>query len=180
MDQIAPAGPVYQAGTLSGNPLAMRAGIATLEILDEPGAYERLESMSATLAEGLSRAAKDAGVLVTLNRVGSMFTTFFTAGPVTDNPSAATSDTKRYAAFFHGMLERGVYLAPSQYEAGFLSLGQSFGDWDVAEIGAVLVDQVHRGNADLFINARAALLGRHRSSLRATNGYGLLYRFAKP
>jgi glutamate-1-semialdehyde 2,1-aminomutase len=130
MDQIAPAGPIYQAGTLSGNPLAMRAGMATLEILDEPGAYERLESISAKLAEGLSRAAKDAGIPATLNRVGSMLTTFFTDRPVTDYASAATSDAQRYASFFHGMLERGVYLAPSQYEAGFVSLAHS--EQDVA------------------------------------------------
>ncbi|HEX5042285.1 MAG TPA: glutamate-1-semialdehyde 2,1-aminomutase [Candidatus Polarisedimenticolaceae bacterium] len=125
MDLIAPAGPIYQAGTLSGNPLAMRAGIATLEILDEPGAYDRLESTSAKLADGLKKAVKDAGIKATLNRVGSMMTTFFTEFPVTDYATAATSDAKRYASFFHGMLERGVYLAPSQYEAGFVSLAHT-------------------------------------------------------
>jgi len=125
MDLIAPAGPIYQAGTLSGNPLAMRAGIATLEILDEPGAYERLEAMSAKLADGLRKAAKAAGVRATVNRVGSMLTTFFTEFPVTDYATAATSDAERYASFFHGMLERGVYLAPSQYEAAFVSLAHS-------------------------------------------------------
>jgi len=125
MELIAPAGPIYQAGTLSGNPLAMRAGIATLELLDEPGAYERLESTSAKLAEGLRKVMKDAGLKTTLNRVGSMMTTFFTEFPVTDYATAATSDAKRYASFFHGMLERGVYLAPSQYEAGFVSLAHT-------------------------------------------------------
>jgi glutamate-1-semialdehyde 2,1-aminomutase len=129
MDRIAPAGPVYQAGTLSGNPLAMRAGIATLEVLDEPGAYDRLEAVSARLAEGLSRAASEAGVPVTLNRVGSMLTGFFTDRPVTDYATAATSDTRRYAAFFHAMLRRGVYLAPSQFEAAFVSLAH--GDAEV-------------------------------------------------
>jgi glutamate-1-semialdehyde 2,1-aminomutase len=121
MDQVAPAGPVYQAGTLSGNPLAMRAGIATLDRLDEPGTYERLESVSARFASGLTAAAKDAGVPSVVNRVGSMLTAFFTETPVTDYASATLSDTKRYAAFHRAMLDRGVYLAPSQFEAAFLS-----------------------------------------------------------
>jgi glutamate-1-semialdehyde 2,1-aminomutase len=112
---------VYQAGTLSGNPLAMRAGIETLDILSAPGTYERLEALGARLADGLAAAAAQAGVPSTVNRVGSMLTAFFTDGPVTDYASAVRSDTKRYATFFHGMLERGVYLAPSQFEAAFLS-----------------------------------------------------------
>jgi glutamate-1-semialdehyde 2,1-aminomutase len=122
MAQIAPDGPVYQAGTLSGNPLAMRAGIETLDILAEPGSYERLEALGARLAAGLSAAARDAGISAAVNRVGSMLTAFFTEGPVTDYASAVRSDTMRYARFFHAMLERGVYLAPSQFEAAFLSL----------------------------------------------------------
>jgi glutamate-1-semialdehyde 2,1-aminomutase len=121
MDRIAPAGPVYQAGTLSGNPLAMRAGIETLDILAEPGTYERLEAISARLAAGLEGAAKEAGVAAVVNRVGSMLTGFFTAGAVTDHATATVSDTKRYAKFFHAMLARGVYLAPSQFEAAFVS-----------------------------------------------------------
>jgi glutamate-1-semialdehyde 2,1-aminomutase len=121
MDRIAPSGPVYQAGTLSGNPLAMRAGIETLDILAAPGTYERLEAISARLAAGLTAAAKDAGVPAVVNRVGSMLTGFFTAGPVVDYATAATSDTKRYARYFHAMLDRGVYLAPSQFEAAFVS-----------------------------------------------------------
>lgn len=121
MDRVAPAGPVYQAGTLSGNPLAMRAGIETLDILALPGTYERLEAISARLAAGLTAAAKAAGVPAVVNRVGSMLTGFFTAGPVVDYRTAATSDTKRYARFFHAMLARGVYLAPSQFEAAFVS-----------------------------------------------------------
>ena len=121
MDRIAPAGPVYQAGTLSGNPLAMRAGIETLDILAAPGTYERLEATSARLAAGLTAAAKDAGVPAVVNRVGSMLTGFFTAGPVVDYQTAATSDTKSFARFFHAMLSRGVYLAPSQFEAAFVS-----------------------------------------------------------
>ena len=121
MDQVAPSGPVYQAGTLSGNPLAMRAGIATLELLDEPGVYEALEKASAALEAGLDAAAKAAGVPAVINRVGSMLTAFFTDGPVTDYASATRSDTKRYAAFHRAMLDRGVYLAPSQFEALFVS-----------------------------------------------------------
>ena len=133
LEQIAPSGPVYQAGTLSGNPLAMRAGLETLAILDAPGAYERLEAASQRLARGLNEAAESAGVPMTLNRVGSMLTGFFTDLPVTDQATASRSDTKKYAAFFHGMLERGVYLAPSQFEAAFLSLAH--GD---AEIDATI------------------------------------------
>jgi glutamate-1-semialdehyde 2,1-aminomutase len=121
MDRIAPSGPVYQAGTLSGNPLAMRAGIETLDILAVPGTYERLETISARLASGLAGAARAAGLPAVVNRVGSMLTAFFGAGPVTDYASATQSDTKRYARFFHAMLARGVYLAPSQFEAAFVS-----------------------------------------------------------
>jgi len=122
MDQIAPTGPVYQAGTLSGNPLAMRAGIETLDILAEEGVYDRLERTSAALHEATAAAAREAGVPVTINRVGSMMTVFFTDAPVTDYASAGRSDVARYAAFFHEMLRRGVYLAPSQFEAAFVSL----------------------------------------------------------
>jgi glutamate-1-semialdehyde 2,1-aminomutase len=119
---VAPDGPVYQAGTLSGNPLAMRAGIETLKLLDEPGAYERLEAAGARLETELGRAAAAAGVPVTINRVGSMLTVFFTGSPVTDFASASRCDTARFAAFFRGMLGRGVYLPPSQFEAWFVSL----------------------------------------------------------
>jgi glutamate-1-semialdehyde 2,1-aminomutase len=121
MDRIAPAGPVYQAGTLSGNPLAMRAGIETLDILGSPGTYERLEALSARLAAGLAASAESAGVAAVVNRVGSMLTAFFTGGPVVDFATATRSDTNRYARFFHAMLARGVYLAPSQFEAAFVS-----------------------------------------------------------
>jgi glutamate-1-semialdehyde 2,1-aminomutase len=133
MDQIAPDGPVYQAGTLSGNPLAMRAGIETLDLMAEPGAYERLEEASARLASGLAAGASETGVPVTINRVGSMMTAFFTGEPVTDFASASRSDTRRYAAYFHGMLSRGVHLAPSQFEAAFVSTAH--GD---EEIGVTL------------------------------------------
>jgi glutamate-1-semialdehyde 2,1-aminomutase len=125
MEQMAPVGPVYQAGTLSGNPVAVAAGQAALELLREPGTYERLEALGAKLESGLRQAAETAGATVTLNRVGSMMTGFFTDGPVVDFTSAAKSDTARYGAFFREMLERGVYLAPSQYEAAFVGLAHS-------------------------------------------------------
>ena len=125
MALLAPDGPVYQAGTLSGNPLAMTAGIATLTELRQPGVYETLERRAAALADGLAAAARDAGVPIVGTRVGSMFTTFFTDQPVVDYTSARRSDTRRYARFFHAMLEQGIYLAPSQFEAGFLSLAHS-------------------------------------------------------
>ncbi|MBD3868501.1 MAG: glutamate-1-semialdehyde 2,1-aminomutase [Acidobacteria bacterium] len=121
MDQLAPTGPVYQAGTLSGNPLAMRAGIETLDILAEDGTYRRMEEVSAALESGLGQAAAAAGLTVTSNRVGSMMTLFFAAGPVVDFESATRSDTDLYAKYFHGMLQRGVYVAPSQFEAAFVS-----------------------------------------------------------
>ncbi len=130
MDRVAPEGPVYQAGTLAGNPLAMRAGIETLDALDEPGAHERLESLAARLAEGLAGAAREAGVPVTINRVGSMLTVFFTEGPVTDQASAARADALDYGAFFHGLLDRGVYFPPSQFEAAFVSLAHDDSDVD--------------------------------------------------
>jgi glutamate-1-semialdehyde 2,1-aminomutase len=130
MDQMAPLGPIYQAGTLSGNPLAMAAGCAALDHLAQPGQYERLEATSARLAAGLARVAADAGVPVTLNRVGSMITAFFCASPVTDYASARQSDTARFGRFFHALLERGVYLPPAQFEAAFVSLAHTDADVD--------------------------------------------------
>ncbi|MEK7242206.1 MAG: glutamate-1-semialdehyde 2,1-aminomutase, partial [Planctomycetota bacterium] len=122
MDKIAPLGTVYQAGTLSGNPVAMAAGVATLEALKDASLYEKLEESSRNLAEGLERTARDSGVKTFHTRVGSMLCIFFTENRVTDWDSAKTSDTQRYAAYFRGMLERGVYLAPSQFEAAFVSI----------------------------------------------------------
>jgi glutamate-1-semialdehyde 2,1-aminomutase len=121
MRQVMPAGPVFQAGTLSGNPLAMAAGIATLEELRDRPPYARLEQLGSRLVAGLSEAAKQAGVPHCLNRIGSMWTLFFTAGPVTDYESAKTADTARFGRFFWGMMDRGVYLPCSQFEAAFLS-----------------------------------------------------------
>ncbi len=121
MAYIAPQGPVYQAGTLSGNPAAMAAGISTLEQLKQPGFYENLEEKSKRLSEGLKQAAEKAGVKAAFNRVGSMLGLFFTEKSVSNFEDAKTSDLKRFSAYYRGMLERGVYLAPSQFEALFVS-----------------------------------------------------------
>jgi glutamate-1-semialdehyde 2,1-aminomutase len=121
MEQVSPLGPVYQAGTLSGNPLAMAAGIATLEVLRDPKVYEDLEVRSARLAAGLSDAALKADVRTYHTRVGSMMCTFFVDEPVTDYTTTKHCDTKAYATFFHALLDRGVYLAPSQFECAFVS-----------------------------------------------------------
>lgn len=125
MRHVAPAGSVYQAGTLSGNPLAMTAGLVTLRRLRDKSVYEGLERTSARLANGMSEAARAAGMETVTNRVGSMFTTFFTSQRVTDWTSAATSDRAAYGRFFHAMLSEGIYLAPSQFEAGFVSLAHT-------------------------------------------------------
>jgi glutamate-1-semialdehyde 2,1-aminomutase len=130
MEMVAPLGPVYQAGTLSGNPLSMTAGIETLKVLAQPGFYQRLEEKSARLAAGLRAAAEAARSPVFQTRVGSMFCTFFSAERVMDYASAKRSDSNRYALFFRAMLENSVYLAPSQFEAGFLSLAHSEQDID--------------------------------------------------
>jgi glutamate-1-semialdehyde 2,1-aminomutase len=130
MATVAPDGPVYQAGTLSGNPLAMAAGTALLDLLERPGTYEALEAASARLAEGLARAARDAGVTVTINRKGSMLTVFFCAGPVVDYATAKASDTKSFGRFFRAMLDRGVYLPPAQFEAAFVSSAHGEGEID--------------------------------------------------
>jgi glutamate-1-semialdehyde 2,1-aminomutase len=120
MEKIAPAGPVYQAGTLSGNPLAMTAGLVTLRRLRDPKVYEQLERAGQRLCDGLTAAAREAGVETVTNRVGSMFTCFFTDEPVADWSSASRANRTRYGQFFHAMLKEGVYLAPSQFEAAFI------------------------------------------------------------
>ena len=130
MSHVAPLGAVYQAGTLSGNPLAVAAGLATLARLRDRDVYRRLDALGAELERGLRAGAERAGVPLTVNRVGSMLTGFFCDAAVTDYASAKRSDTKRYARYFHGMLERGVFLAPSQFEAAFVSLAHT--DADVA------------------------------------------------
>jgi glutamate-1-semialdehyde 2,1-aminomutase len=134
MDQLAPVGPVYQAGTLSGNPVAMAAGLATLKLLRSPRFYEQLETKAATTADALRQAADDAGLAgkVCFNRVGSMMTCFFTPGPVHNYQDATAANTRAYAAFFNAMLARGVYLAPSQFEAMFVS--HAHGRRDLAKL----------------------------------------------
>ncbi|MDP3050273.1 MAG: aminotransferase class III-fold pyridoxal phosphate-dependent enzyme, partial [Eubacteriales bacterium] len=131
MEMIAPAGPVYQAGTLSGNPLAMAAGITTLSVLARPGVYTELERISTLLAEGIADAAKRTGAPVSFNRIGSMMCTFFTPDPVVDFKSAVKSDTEQYGKFFHRLLDEGIYIAPAQFEAMFVSTAHSEEDIEV-------------------------------------------------
>jgi glutamate-1-semialdehyde 2,1-aminomutase len=140
MDLLAPLGPVYQAGTLSGNPLAMAAGIATLDALQANASsiYPQLEAVSVAVADGVAAEARKAGVPLTLNRVGSMWTWFFTADPVTNYEQAARSDTAAFARFHRAMLERGVWLPPSQFEAAFLSAAH--GEQEVAATSAAARD----------------------------------------
>ncbi len=135
MDMLAPLGPVYQAGTLSGNPLAMAAGCATLDDLAarRETIYAQLEATTRAMAEGVAQAAREAGLAVTLNRLGSMWTWFFTSGPVTNYDQAARSDVSKFGAFHRGMLERGVWLPPSQFEAAFMSAAHG-----LAEVDAVV------------------------------------------
>jgi len=125
MQMVAPTGDVYQAGTLSGNPLAMTAGIETLRILGQKGTYEQLEDKASQLVTGLRSSVKTTGLPAYISRIGSVLTLFFTAGPVIDYDSAATSDTALYACYFRQMLKEGIYLAPSQFEAMFVSLSHT-------------------------------------------------------
>jgi glutamate-1-semialdehyde 2,1-aminomutase len=125
MERVAPSGPIYQAGTLSGNPLAMTAGLATLRATGEPGFYERLEELGERWRRGMGEVANEGDVPFSINQVGSMVSIFFTEGPVTDFAMAARSDTEAFKDFFWRMLRHGVYLAPSQYEAGFISVAHS-------------------------------------------------------
>ena len=136
METVAPLGSTYQAGTLSGNPLAMAAGAATLTVLSEAGVYERLEALAHKVAEGLREAAESAGRPVTINRVGAMLTMFFHEGPVRSFADARRADTEAFAAYWRHMLESGVYLAPSQFESAMISLALSDGDIDRAASAA--------------------------------------------
>ena len=130
MQQVAPLGPMYQAGTLSGNPLAVAAGVATLTELQRPGVYEQLESTAIRLIDGVSAAFARAEVPSTVNRVASMFTGFFNAGPVSALAEVEQSDTAAYGRYMHALLDRGVYIAPSQFEAGFVSIAHTDADID--------------------------------------------------
>lgn len=130
MEKLSPSGGVYQAGTLSGNPLAMSAGIATLKLLQQPGFYAALEEKSKIVAEGIAKAAKDAGYPIYSTRVGSMFCAFFSKSPVYDWPTASQCDTKAFAKYFLAMLDEGIYLAPSQFETAFVSAALTDADID--------------------------------------------------
>jgi glutamate-1-semialdehyde 2,1-aminomutase len=136
MEQIAPAGPVYQAGTLSGNPVAMAAGLATLEVLDDPAVWERAEQWAAAATRTLEEAARREGVAVTVQRVGTMLTPFFTPIPVGDFAAARRTDRPAYNRFFHAMLEHGVYLPPSAFEAAFTSAAHGEEEMTVFERAA--------------------------------------------
>ena len=139
MDCLAPLGPVYQAGTLSGNPLAVTAGIETLKLMNAPGAYERLNEAGTRLADGLRKAVRDAGVQACVNQLGSMITVFFGVEQVRDYTSAVSCDTALFARYFHGMLERGMYLPPSQFEAAFVSLAHGEAEIDETVFAATEV-----------------------------------------
>lgn len=130
MGMVAPAGPMYQAGTLSGNPLAMTAGIKTLELLQKPGTYEQLDKITKKLSDGLLKIAKEAGHAVWGGQISGMFGLFFAAGPVHNYEDAKKSDLTKFSRFHRGMLEHGIYLAPSQFEAGFTSLAHTDEDID--------------------------------------------------
>jgi glutamate-1-semialdehyde 2,1-aminomutase len=142
MDQLAPVGPVYQAGTLSGNPLAVTAGIETLKLISTPGTYERLDVLGTLMAEGLRQAIKDTATVACVNQIGSMFTLFFGVTNVRDSATATQSDTKTFARYFQSMIERGVYFPPSQFETAFISLAHS--EAEVQETVAA-VKEVLRG-----------------------------------
>ena len=130
MAMVAPSGPMYQAGTLSGNPLAMTAGIKTLELLQKPGTYEQLDKITKKLSEGLLKIAKETGIAACGGQISGMFGLFFTGGPVHNYEDAKKSDLGKFSRFHRGMLERGIYLAPSQFEAGFTSVAHSDEDID--------------------------------------------------
>jgi glutamate-1-semialdehyde 2,1-aminomutase len=141
MEMVAPVGPMYQAGTLSGNPLAMSAGIAALELLKTPGTWERLEKASADLMSGIAAAAVAAGIPIQQTRVGTMFTTFFSEVPPVDWSTVKVADKVRYGQFFRKMLECGVYLAPSAFEAGFMSTAHT--DTDIKATVAAAEESNH-------------------------------------
>jgi glutamate-1-semialdehyde 2,1-aminomutase len=130
MNNVAPLGPVYQAGTLAGNPLAMSAGIATLNELAKPGVYDGVNALAKKLVHGLRNALAGAGIVAQVNGIGSLSTIFFTPDPVTNYAGAKRSDTKRYARYFREMLNRGIFLAPSQFEAAFVSASHTSADID--------------------------------------------------
>lgn len=139
---MAPLGPVYQAGTLSGNPLAMTAGIETIKALSQPGIYRQLEAKAASLEEGIVKAASNAGISLHVSRVASLLTAFFTSQPVVDYESAAQADTTLFGRFFQQLLSEGIYWPPSQFEAVFVSLAHS--DEDIQITTGVINKAVNR------------------------------------
>ena len=153
MDYLAPLGPVYQAGTLSGNPVAMAAGIAALQELAATDAYTKLEKLGAALESGMKDAAKSAGVSVQFNRCGSMFCAYFTSEPVHNLADAMKSDRERFKKYFHDMLNEGVYFAPSQFEAGFLSTAHTAEDVEKTVQAASRVLKTIRKLAVLLLRA---------------------------
>ncbi|MGZ4209759.1 MAG: glutamate-1-semialdehyde 2,1-aminomutase [Actinomycetota bacterium] len=146
MDEVAPVGSVYQAGTLSGNPLAVAAGLAVLDAIAEAPPYARLDETASALCEGLTASARKAGIGLTINREGSLFSAFFTADPVTDYESARRQSAGAYARFFHGMLDRGIHLAPGAFEAWFVSAAHT--DADVAATVGAMTDAMRGAGAD--------------------------------
>ena len=142
MERVAPLGDMYQAGTLSGNPLAVSAGVATLTELQRPGVYSQIDRLAARLTDGIAAAFRQAEIPATVNRVGSMFTNFFHPGPVSALTHAEQSDTARYARHFHALLQRGIYTAPSQFEAAFISAAHTEADIDatIAQASQALAD----------------------------------------
>jgi glutamate-1-semialdehyde 2,1-aminomutase len=158
MASLAPDGPVYQAGTLSGNPVAMAAGLATLKLIDEAGFYERLTARTKQLIDGLAAAASDAGVAMATECEGGMFGLVFTDAPsVRTFDQVAAADVERFKAFFHGMLDEGVYLAPSAFEAGFVSAAHGDAEID-ATIAAFAKTRIRRGQADVNFETAIAEL----------------------
>jgi glutamate-1-semialdehyde 2,1-aminomutase len=147
MRSVAPTGPVYQAGTLSGNPLAMAAGLATIQLLNEEGVYERLERMTQRLASGFLTAGTDLGIHVQASAIGAMFGTFFARDPVTDFDSAQKADRLLYQHYFHAMLDEEVYLAPSSLESGFVSIMHT--DQDIDETVQAMRRSMHRALAEM-------------------------------
>jgi len=142
MEMMAPVGPVYQAGTLSGNPIAMTAGIETLKLLNRPGVYDQLENKAASLEKGIAEAAAEAGVATRIQRIASLLTVFFTSNPVVDYESAKQANTALFSKYFHGLLADGIYWPPSQFEAAFISFGHSEEDIEmtIGRISGALSD----------------------------------------
>ncbi len=171
MDRVAPLGPVYQAGTLSGNPLAMSAGIASLDLLAAPGFYESLDARAKRLGDGIVEVLRESKVPATAVRSGSLLTLFFSHEPVTDYAAAKKCDTRRFAEFFRGMLDRGVFIAPSQFEALFVSAAHT--DEDIDRTLAACTRELSRNSGMKFVAAKLGSAGVSRRFLCNTPGKAL-------